>query len=188
MEEKSGVLKLRILAYFIDFFLILLLGSIGFIPIVLFLALAGFPSYYVQPIFRYYSQINVFLFPLPYFIIQERVISTTLGKRLCDLETLAETGTKITYKESFIRNLSRIRPELVIIDLIIGFLISPTKQRFLEIVSTTTVINADKLKDFTKKEQSTLNVFKIVLSILGFLFILLMMFGTYLWPLLVNES
>lgn len=185
MEENIGALKLRVLAYFIDFFLIILFGTIGFLPIVLFLAFAGYPVIYVQPALRYYSVINVFLFPLPYFIIQERVISTTLGKKLCDLETLSDTGTRITYKESIIRNLSKIRPELVIIDLLIGFLINRTDQRFLEIVSHTIVLDANKLKDFTKQEQSTFRVFKIVLSILGFLSILLMMFAQYVWPILL---
>jgi hypothetical protein len=122
---------------------------------------------------------------LPYFIIQEKIISTTLGKKLCDLETITETGERLTYKESIIRNLSRIRPELVFIDLIFGFLITQTDQRFLGRVSHTTVFYADKFKDYTQKEEDTLRVFKIVLSILGFLSILLMMFAQYVWPILV---
>lgn len=185
MEENTGVLKLRVLAYFIDFFLILLFGTIGFVPITLFLGFAGFPSYYFYPIFRYYSYILLFFFPLPYFIIQEKVISTTLGKKLCDLETITEAGEGLTYKESIIRNISRIRPELVLIDLVFGFLITQTDQRFLGRVSHTTVIHADKLKEYTQKEEDTLRVFKIVLSILGFLSILLMMFAQYVWPILL---
>ncbi|MFX1516880.1 MAG: RDD family protein [Promethearchaeota archaeon] len=185
-DEDTSVLQLRVLAYVIDFFLILMFGAIGFVLIILFLALVGFPTQYVQPLFQLYSQMNVYLFPLPYFIIQEKVISTTLGKKLCNLEIVADTTTGVTYKEAIIRNLSKIRPEFLFIDLLLGFLINRADQRFLEYISNTTVFYSDKFQNFTKSERETLRVFKLVLSILGFFSILLMMFATYVWPILVT--
>ena len=181
MEKNTNHLKPRILAYSIDYFLILIFIAIGFVPIVIFIFFVGFSSFIVRPTLLIYFQISLFVFPLGYFFILEVFASTTLGKKICDLKIIVETGSRMTYKQSFIRNLSKVRPELIIIDLLVGYLINPSKdQRALEILSKTSVTKADALRKFTAREQSTFNIFRIVLSILGVLFLLFIILGTWL--------
>jgi hypothetical protein len=117
---------------------------------------------------------------LCYFSISEWRISKTLGKMICIIGVKSESRgeleeiSQITFKESLTRNFSKIWPEIIILDFIVGFLMKPSKiQRAGEIWSKTTVIEIpDPMRLKTKQARKVRRVFKIVLSIGGALLLL----------------
>ena len=89
--------------------------------------------------------IPVIAFLLSYFVIMEKSYSTTLGKRLLGLTVVDESGIRITWNQSLIRNFTKV-PVLTTFlpfDLLFGILSEKTqgrKQRVLDFVAGTNVI------------------------------------------------
>ncbi len=184
MEITPHHLKFRVGAYLIDYFLILLFLSIGMIPVAFLMVFI--PELDNPTTLPFYTQVLFVLFSIGYFVILEALTSTTIGKKLYGLETTEKTEPGITYKQAFIRNLSKIRPELIFIDLLVGYWMRPSRnQRALEIFSRTTVTESTSKRQYTKREESVFEVFKIVLLMLGLVFFLLMIASTWLFPVLM---
>ena len=164
MKKNTEYLKARISAYFIDYFLILLIfaTSLFFFTFLMFFflnvetpedGLVGGPTTDFL-----FVNIVMAISTLGYFTISEALISTTAGKKLNIIDTCdeAETRSKITPKQALIRNLLKIRPELLVVDLLIGFYMRPTSnQRASEILSKTTVTKSSGFKGFTTRENQT---------------------------------
>jgi len=179
MERTTSLLRFRVLAYFADFFLILMFLSVGLIGTTLLMFFI--PELDSPNTLTLYMGIFFILISFGYFTFLEAFTSTTLGKKLYDLETVDETGSKMIFKQSFIRNLPKIHPILVIIDFIIGYFIKPsTNQRALDILSETAVTKSTTVTKYTQREQSTIEVIRVVLSLLGIFFFLLMILSYFL--------
>lgn len=92
-----------------------------------------------------FAQLEAVVVLYAYFIVSEGVLSTTLGKGLFGLRVRgAASGTSITWKQSFVRNVS------LIVDLLffglVGVLVaqsSPWRQRFGDRTAGTVVVRSD---------------------------------------------
>jgi uncharacterized RDD family membrane protein YckC len=78
-----------------------------------------------------------------YYIVLEGHFGYTIGKYLLGLRVLKTDGTKIGYKESFLRNLSKYINNLIIIDtLIMLIFFNKEKQRGFDKIANTMVVHA----------------------------------------------
>ena len=121
----------RAAAYILDFFVVS--AFMWIISYILFL-FVNFVN-----IFEIY---HYFIFVLPiiqilYFTILEKVNKATVGKRLMYIEVDSVYGD-LNYKQTFIRNISKIFWFIIIIDLLIG-VIAKKNDRFLSYISRTYV-------------------------------------------------
>ena len=76
-----------------------------------------------------------------YFIILERLFNTTPGKFVLGILVVDESGIRINWFQSIIRNLSKSQILLLIIETIIGYIEKTNHQRPLDVVAKTIVIN-----------------------------------------------
>lgn len=93
-----------------------------------------------------FAGIPMAIFILGYFIITERTFSTTLGKKLLGLIVVDESGIKISWTQSLIRNFTKvpILTSFLPFDFLFGILSEKTrgrKQRVLDFVAGTKVIH-----------------------------------------------
>ena len=97
--------------------------------------------------------LSIGLFPLVsgtcYFVGFEGKFSTTLGKRIMGLKVVDESGTKLSWKQAFVRNLSKIGTflelEFVLFDVLIGVLMQKAeKRRALDLLVETVVVQRKK--------------------------------------------
>ncbi len=90
-----------------------------------------------------------------YFTYMEGKSGSTLGKRLLKLRVKALEGN-LNYKKSFIRNISKILWVPIILDVILGFALGDSNDRFLDKVSRTFVVmdtvEPVKTENFVNKE------------------------------------
>jgi uncharacterized RDD family membrane protein YckC len=94
-------------------------------------------------IFFILYMITIFAFFATYIIWVEKIYSTSIGKNLFGFRVIDETGIKITWKQSFIRNISKIQGEFLPLDVIIGLLMEKEEmktRRATEIASETRVV------------------------------------------------
>lgn len=184
MKVNSNFIKERFVAYLIDYFLIFFIMIIGMIFFTIVTAFT--PDMTVEEYMafqQFYMFTSLLLIAFGYFSISEWRMGTTIGKMIFiigvkgEVEQESEEKQKISYKQSFIRNFSKMWPELMLIDFIIGLYKSPSKvQRFGEIMSETKVTEIpDPMRLRTKQARKVRRVFKIVLAI-GGAFILSMNF------------
>jgi uncharacterized RDD family membrane protein YckC len=91
-----------------------------------------------------FSLINFFLImgaiAFLYFVITESIFGYTLGKRIFDLKVVTVNGSKPSFKNVFIRNISKIVFVLLILD-VIGSYFTATNlhQRYVDKIAHTTV-------------------------------------------------
>jgi len=91
---------------------------------------------------------------IAYFTYMEGKTSTTLGKRMFNLQVVAVDG-EMGYRKAFIRNLSKILYLPLILDLILGFIFGKSNDRFLDKVSGTYVVLANQ--DITTRNDLSRN-------------------------------
>jgi len=94
-------------------------------------------------IFFILYMITIFAFAAFYIIWVEKVYSTSIGKNLFGFRVIDETGIKITWKQSFVRNISKLQGEFLPLDVIIGLLMEKEekkKRRATEVASETRVV------------------------------------------------
>ncbi|MHA1449102.1 MAG: RDD family protein [Candidatus Hodarchaeales archaeon] len=183
LENQPGILIIRILASITDYFTGFMIAVMSVIPLSITLSFIT-DMEESQEITTAYMRIAVFIIPVIYFILMEKYFSTTLGKILFDLEIVSESKTELTMTGAVLRNLTKIRPELLVIDSIIGFIVNPAKkQRLFEIFSKTTVQSFIEKPHYTYSERRTINAFRIVLSICGSFFLLIILLVDILWLL-----
>lgn len=79
-----------------------------------------------------------------YFTVMEGKWSTTLGKGLLRLKVQADDGN-MNYKKTFLRNISKFLWIPLVVDLLIGLVMSKegARQRYLDILAKTTVIKVE---------------------------------------------
>ena len=111
---NTKYLKERIIAYLIDYFMIFFIMTLGLIFLTIITAFD--PDMTVDEfmvIQQLYMFISFFLISLGYFSVSEWRTGTTLGKMICIIGVKNESGqesegeSKISYKQSFVRNFSK---------------------------------------------------------------------------------
>lgn len=88
---------------------------------------------------------------LGYFMVFEAIYSTTLGKRLLGLFVVDESGIKINWMQTFIRNVTKVPflTSFLLFDILFGIISEKTKgrkQRVLDFVAGTKVVQTKKLQ------------------------------------------
>ncbi|MHA1944822.1 MAG: RDD family protein [Candidatus Hodarchaeales archaeon] len=176
MKFETEYLKERAIAYLIDYITIFLIMSIGLMFITI--ATAFGPEMSEEEYNRFFNFLvyaSFWVVSFGYFIIAEWKFSTTLGKMICIIGISNESDLegdelkRITLKQSMIRNFSKMRAELMLLDIIVGLYIKPSKiRRAGSIVSKTmTVEIPDPLAKNTKQSKKVRRAFKIVMAIGG---------------------
>lgn len=114
----------RIAAWFIDF--LVWFGVVGYI-----LALITGQATSSGFDLKGFSSVLMVVIGFAYFFVSEAVFGRTLGKRILKLRVLREDSIKIGFKESIIRNLSRLVDMLPILYImgIVSISTTPKKQR-----------------------------------------------------------
>ncbi len=87
----------------------------------------------------------VILFLFSYFVLMEKTFSTTFGKWVLKLIVVDESGIKITWQQSIIRNVSKVPFMSIFLsfDVLLGVLSEKTlgdKQRVLDLAAGTLVV------------------------------------------------
>ena len=89
--------------------------------------------------------VPIILFILTYFIVLEKAYSTTIGKRIMGLSVVDESGVRITWTQSIIRNVTKVPflGSFLPFDILFGIVSEKTRgrnQRVLDFVAGTNVI------------------------------------------------
>ena len=135
-----GLFAKRAGAYIIDFFVVS-----AFMWILSYLAYFAINYLNMFQVYHY----AIFILPiliLLYFTLMEGSIGATVGKRLMFIEVISTATnsrgrvqyTKITYKQAFIRSISKIYWVIIIFDILLGKISGNT--RILDKIAKTTVV------------------------------------------------
>ena len=140
----------RVIAYILDFFVVSA-----------FMWIISYFAYFFVNYFNMFQIYHYFVFILPililiYFIVLEKNLGATVGKRLMFIEVKAVTPRRgrlgrdysITYMQALIRSLSKIYWFPIIIDVILGKITGKT--RLLDGIARTTVVEEDTEVFFRK--------------------------------------
>jgi uncharacterized RDD family membrane protein YckC len=127
----------RVIAYIIDSIIV------GVAAVVL-LGLTFFPAIIANPA----SLFDILGFPFAmgllyilYFPAAETMYGATFGKNIMGLKVATKTGGRASFEKSFIRNVTKIHPVLLLLD-VIGGLITSTElhQKYTDLIANTTVV------------------------------------------------
>lgn len=126
----------RAIAYIIDSIVVGAMATV-------LLAVTLFPVFMENPGVFF----NIFSFPFAmgllfilYFPIAETMYGATIGKRLLGLKVFPKSGGKLSFGQSFIRNISKIHLVLLLLDLIGGLITSKDlHQKYTDRIANTTV-------------------------------------------------
>ncbi|KZX15380.1 RDD family protein [Methanobrevibacter filiformis] len=129
-----SIFKKRIIAYIADFFVISAFLWI-FAQILAFIVIP-------HSMFLIY---NYFIYLLPiiiivYFVLLEKIKGTTVGKHLMFLKVKSNTGGSISFFQAILRNISKLYWLPIILDILIGYLTGGSKDRILNKLSKTNVV------------------------------------------------
>ncbi|MFX0115963.1 MAG: RDD family protein [Candidatus Hodarchaeota archaeon] len=101
--------------------------------------LADIPSIYGELILSLFLALNIMVISL-YFFTLEACYGSTIGKSLFRLRVVSETGIRITWPQALVRNLSKFNPQILVLDLIVGWVKKTNGQRGLDAAAKTQVI------------------------------------------------
>ena len=126
----------RLIAYIIDSVIVGVTTSI-------LLMVALFPFFISNP----FGFFNIFSFPFAtgllgviYFTLLESFRDATFGKGFMNLKVATKAGEKPTFEKAFIRNISKIHPVLLLLDVIGGVITSTDlHQKYSDRIADTTV-------------------------------------------------
>ena len=146
MQIDLGHWLLRLIAYIIDWVIIgIIVGIlwlIVFLPFLFIGAVAGF--------FAAWGWVVVFpfivgLLMVLYVLYTEVNWGGTIGKRILGLQVQKVSGGRITYGQSFIRNISKIHPLLLLLDWLIGIATpGDRRQKYSDRMAGTVVVQASQ--------------------------------------------
>jgi uncharacterized RDD family membrane protein YckC len=135
---------LRLIAYIIDAIIIgiivAILWFILFVPFIFVGAFAGFfAAWGVALLFPFLLGVLMVF----YFFYAEVNWGGTFGKRIMGLRVQTVNGGKISYSQSFIRNISKIHPLFLLLDWLIGVATPGDKrQKYSDRLAGTVVVQA----------------------------------------------
>lgn len=110
----------------------------------LFMWIVSAILFMLMAVLGFYSILNIWVFAgaviiIAYFTYMEGKTSSTLGKKLFKLKVKA-VQDNMNFKKAFIRNISKILWLPLILDVLLGFLLVDSKDRYLDKVSGTFVV------------------------------------------------
>ena len=110
----------------------------------LFMWIVSAVLFMLMAVLGLYSILNLWVFVgaliiIAYFTYMEGKTSSTLGKKLFKLKVKAFEGN-MNFKKAFIRNISKILWLPLILDVLLGFLLGDSNDRYLDKVSGTFVV------------------------------------------------
>jgi len=133
-----SVFKKRVLAYIADYFVVSAIMWI--IAELLYFIVFPFSAFFVYE----YMIILTPIIGLAYFILLEKNLGATVGKHLLFLKVISidnyNYNNKISYKQSIIRNLSKIYWIPIIFDILIGRFTGSSNERILGRLSHSEVV------------------------------------------------
>lgn len=155
-NTKPAGWLIRILAYFIDFILLLIFAFssfiIGFAVVLDWLTNIINTERLELTEFLFLFSVIIIIGMLPviilflYFVILEKLWATTIGKWIFGLRTVDITGIKPSWKQVLIRNFTKFQGEFLPFDIIIGMMMEKEKgtpgkyQRASDILADTMVV------------------------------------------------
>ncbi len=147
----------RMISYLIDGILSLFMSVIPLIPVYMFRATEephDAPTFVLRLVILLTFGTLSSLAIIGYFIFFEVKFTTTPGKRLLGLKVVSEAGIRITWQQGIIRNFTRIRGELLLLDVLIGkFIMKLDRQRAMDKLAETIVIKTKKSKIVKIKDE-----------------------------------
>lgn len=140
-----GLFQKRIIAYIADFFVV---SAIMWI--------LAYICYFLVNYYNMFQVYQYFIFLMPvlgiiYFTVMEKQIGATVGKRLMFIEVKSTRANKygryygdrgISYKQAFVRSISKIYWVPIILDILLGKLSGG--DRILDKISRTEVVYEDE--------------------------------------------
>jgi len=139
-QKAQGYWIRRVIAFIID-------ALIVYIPLTIIITLVAFSFFFVGGFGYYafffgtYTFLIFFLFIL-YNVFLEVSSGATFGKRFFNLKVVGKSGQNPDAGASFIRNISKIYPLLVLLDVIVGLAISKNySQKWTDTFAGTTVVS-----------------------------------------------
>ncbi len=140
--KPASFLK-RFLAYLIDFILVNLVVSLSFSKHIskfnAFEILKG-----VSDKTLLIASFVVIISALIYFIFLEYKLSQTFGKMLLNIYVVSVDGNKLKLSQSFVRNLIKPFPIVLLVDVLYMFF-KGTNQRLFEVFSATKVVEKEMI-------------------------------------------
>jgi uncharacterized RDD family membrane protein YckC len=133
----------RAVAYVIDWIIVVIVSAIIGLIIFPFAAFSGifFPFSFVGAGFALLAGLLYLL----YFTLADYKYQRTVGKNVMGLQVITTDGSRLDIGKAFIRNLSKIHPVLLILDLIGGFFMKVKPgQKFSDSIANTTVTSFRK--------------------------------------------
>ncbi len=134
-QQTSGQLDfslwlIRLIAYIIDGIIIFVVTTILGIILAIALAVAAATTGNLLFYGGLWVTFGLFgLLSILYFIILDVVWGATIGKRLMGLQVQTVKGARVTFGQSFIRNISKINPLLVFLDWLIAIVTTGPDKR-----------------------------------------------------------
>jgi uncharacterized RDD family membrane protein YckC len=133
---------LRLVAYIIDSFIILIP-----VAIIYFIALVAIISTGFFALFGIWLLLPLLLgiIEVLYFIVLDVSWGATIGKRILGLHVQMANGGKVPFDKAFIRNISKIFWPFLALDWLIGILTPGDKrQKYTDRLAGTTIVQAGK--------------------------------------------
>jgi len=149
----------RLVAFIIDNIILCALVMVVVLPVFVYMLLLGMPLWdstsndawfnslstlnaIVVLIFGAASALSAMIIVFGYYILLEGHFGYTIGKYILGLRVLKTDGTKIGYRESILRNLSKYINNLIVLDtLIMLIFFYKEKQRGFDRIANTMVIH-----------------------------------------------
>ena len=138
---------LRLIAYFIDWVIVgIIVGLLWLILLVPFLfvgAIAGFFATWGGWAVSFPFIVGLLM--VLYFLYAEVNWGGTLGKRFLGLRVQTLNGARITYSQSFIRNISKIHPLLLLLDWLVGILtLGDRRQKYTDRLAGVVIVQVSQ--------------------------------------------
>ena len=146
MQLDLGHWLLRLIAWIIDS---IILGIIAFILVLFLLApllfVGAFAGFYAAWGYVLIVPFALGLLSVLYFLFAEVNWGGTLGKRILGLRVQTVKGGKITYSQSFIRNISKIFWVFLLLDWLIGIATpGDRRQKYSDRMAGTVVVQLNQ--------------------------------------------
>ena len=143
MQIDLGHWLLRLIAYIIDGVIIAII--VGILWVILFLPFLLVGAFFASWGWTLVFPFVVGLLMVLYFLYAEVNWGGTLGKRILGLRVQTVKGNKVTYGQSFIRNISKIHPLLLLLDWLIGIVTPGDKrQKYSDRMAGTIVVQTNQ--------------------------------------------
>jgi uncharacterized RDD family membrane protein YckC len=144
MQLDLGHWLLRLIAYIIDAIIIgIIVAILWFILFVPFLFVGAFAGFFAVWGVALLFPLLLGVLMLFYFLYAEVNWGGTFGKRIMGLQVQTIKGDKVTYSQSFIRNISKIYWLFLLLDWLIGIATAgDRRQKYTDRVAGTVVVQA----------------------------------------------